>query len=156
MACMEEKLSLEQDDYIGEWHVLFSDFPMWLNGKRSNPRFIYQAGTRNGKEGLIDTVRYEQAGRTREIKGFDFVLDAQYTRFCWRGNGILSLLRSNWRLIHISGDRNWAIIRFRKTLFTPEGVDVICRSREPGEAVLADMKQAVKDCLGIRKLRFLG
>lgn len=153
---MEEQRSLQQADYIGEWHVLFTDFPMWLGGRRRKPRFIYEAGIRGGRQGLLDTVRYEQGGRTREIKGFDYVLDAQYTRFCWRGNGIMSLLRSNWRLIYISEDKSWAIIRFRKTLFTPDGVDLISRNPLPDAQLLETMRQALKDCLGNRRLSFIG
>lgn len=67
--------------------------------------------------------------------------------FVWRGAGLLSLLKSHWDVVFVDEARGWALIHFSKTLFTPEGHDVIARAPTMDD----DTQQQVRD-----KLKELG
>src|SRR4051812_34495756 len=104
----------------GTWHVIATNFPMWLKGDKTNPRFIYSA-ERNGR--FDDTVEYEQHGRTKQILGVD-TIEAP-NKFVWRGKGWLRFFTSRWEIVSVS-DQALAL-KFSKTLFTPAGFDIIAR-----------------------------
>jgi hypothetical protein len=107
----------------GTWYVVATNFPMWLKGDRTNPRFIYGAEV-NGR--FDDTVEYEQGGRTKQILGVD-TIESPNT-FVWRGKGWLRFFTSRWQIISVSADEQLVALSFTKTLFTPAGVDIISRS----------------------------
>lgn len=112
----------------GEWFVLGTTFPMWKKGDKRNPRFRYTALDTNVWK---DEVLYEnKTGKTKLIKGKDRVLSTNPPRFKWRGDGLLAIAVSNWQVDHISSDEKTMLISFRKTLFTPAGIDVISREKE--------------------------
>ena len=58
------------------------------------------------------------------------------TRYNWRGRGWLFWVTSRWQILGCSADPSpenagaWAVTYFAKTLFTPEGLDLYCRSAE--------------------------
>jgi hypothetical protein len=110
----------------GQWFIQFSNFPMWLKGNKTSPRFNY---TLQGDR-LFDKVEYFKKGKDKSIKGFDYPLDECNRHFEWRGKGLLCLLKSRWQIIEIDQETNWALIYFEKTLFTPEGFDVISKNKE--------------------------
>lgn len=132
-------MKIELQDLEGRWYINQSNFPMWLKGNKINPTFNYTLKEKGGKEGLVDVVKYKQNGKTKSIKGFDNVVDQHNTQFVWRGKGWMAILTSKWSILYISPNKEWAIIYFQKTLFTPEGYDVISRtprlSREQTQAV---------------------
>lgn len=111
----------------GQWHVVQTNFPMWLKGDKTDPRFHYERLDRPGGPWLSDTVTYVQNGQLKRIKGVDKALNAPHTAFQWRGKGLLCLLTSRWDILHIDWSQGWAIIHFEASLFTPEGYDVIAR-----------------------------
>lgn len=114
----------------GCWFINQSNFPMWLKGDKKNPTFNYQIQEKSGKKGLKDVVCYQQNGKSKSIQGFDVVLDDHNTEFLWRGKGWLFFVTSKWSILHLSKNKEWAIIGFEKTLFTPKGYDVISRQKE--------------------------
>ncbi len=124
---MAADFRLQLDQLHGDWHVRATSFPMWLNGRRQRPTISYAPGRRSGRDGLIDVVRYDQAGRSRSIRGFDHPLDDSGTRFVWRGSGILFPFVSRWAIRAFDGDAGWMFITFDRTLLTPKGCDLLVR-----------------------------
>ncbi|WP_373513731.1 hypothetical protein [Persicitalea sp.] len=120
-------MRVQLTDLEGKWYIHYSDFPMWLKGDKLNPTFNYRYGKRGAVTGLHDEVVFTKNGKQKSIVGFDTPTDATNTSFVWRGKGLLSLVKSKWEILHLSSDKRWAIIHFEKTLFTPEGYDVISR-----------------------------
>ncbi len=114
-------------DLLGQWHVLFSDFPLWLKGDKRQPRFTY--GRTAKPLQMTDVVSYAQGSRRREIRGIDHWLGGN--EFRWRGTGWMFLFSSRWRVDHLSHDRQWAIIAFEKSLVSPSGYDILCRDADP-------------------------
>jgi len=128
----------------GDWFVIYSNFPMWTKGKRRYPMFHYTIERREGEWGLADNVTYVQGKAKKHILGFDRLIDAE--KFIWQGNGFLTkYLSSNWRIVHISADNNWALIYFEKTLFTPAGYDAIARESLLSSTQTSQIEQALKD-----------
>jgi len=100
---------------------------MWLKGDKTHPTFTYTLMEKGGEIGLLDEVTYLKKGKKKQIIGFDRPVDESHMKFIWRGKGLLSLLTSRWEILFFNPDEEWAIIHFEKTLFTPEGYDVISR-----------------------------
>ncbi|MFY8001903.1 MAG: hypothetical protein ACOVSW_25150 [Candidatus Kapaibacteriota bacterium] len=124
----------------GKWYILLTNFPMWLKGDKTSPTFNYTVETQNGITGLRDEVQSWKNGKKQQILGFDTPLDETNHRFQWRGKGLLSLLSSRWEIIYLDVTKEWAIIHFEKTLFTPEGYDVIARSQRISPETLASIQ----------------
>ena len=120
-------MKLEQ--LAGTWYIHFTDFPLWLKGDKTHPTFTYTLKEKAGKMGLEDEVKYLKKGKVKRILGFDSAVDESNRKFIWRGKGVLALLSSRWEIMFYTPEEAWAIIHFQKTLFTPEGYDVI--SRDP-------------------------
>lgn len=137
----------------GKWHIILSNFPMWLKGDKINPTFNYKIAERSGVIGLTDEVKYTQNGKIKSINGFDKPLDVEYTSFEWRGNGILSLLSSKWQVLYLDNIENWAIIYFEKTLFTPKGYDVICREKHPNSLIMRKIEEKLRELRISEKLK---
>lgn len=122
--------SLATDDLVGSWRIVWSTFPMWLTGRRSDATFTYSAlpQDRRGSSRLHDVVSFRSRGRERRIVGTDSRLtDRAGTVFRWRGRGVLAPLTSVWEVTEIADDGTWAVIGFSKSLATPAGVDVVVR-----------------------------
>lgn len=122
-------MSIALNDLAGKWYIHFSNFPMWLKGDKLSPNFEYTITQKNDVIGLIDVVSYTQKGRVKTIRGFDRVLRADNSEFQWRGAGWMFFLTSQWSVIYMDKSKNWAIIAFKKTLFTPTGFDVIAKNQ---------------------------
>lgn len=109
----------------GTWHVLATNFPMWLKGDKLQPTFTYTP-LADGR--LLDEVRYRRKddGAVEKITGYD-QFDDDKQMFVWRGKGLLFIARSEWQVLNVRDDGNAAIIVFNRTLFTAAGMDVISR-----------------------------
>lgn len=125
----------------GTWFIQMTNFPMWLKGDKKEPTFNYTITEKSGKKVLYDVVTYVKNGKNKSIIGYDYPVDASNTSFVWRGKGILFFLKSKWKLIHFDEDQDWALIYFEKTLFTPEGYDVISRKEELPSNVKNDISK---------------
>lgn len=112
----------------GGWHVLASNFPMWLEGKKSSPNFIYRVLPGSSPVELDDTVAYTEGGRRETIEGTDTQDPAAPSHFTWRGRGLLAAFASDWVVVAEGPDARWLVLYFTPTIATPEGVDVIARN----------------------------
>lgn len=135
-------------DLEGRWYILLSNFPMWLKGDKTSPSLNYRLEIRRGIHGLRDEVVAWKRGKQSSIVGFDTPLDGTNHAFEWRGKGLLSVLTSRWEIVHLNAEEEWAIIHFEKTLFTPEGYDVIARSNILSQELLTSVRSALRE-LGI-------
>lgn len=145
-----DKLKLSEIE--GKWYIHFTNFPMWLKGNKSCPTFNYTEIQKKGKNALFDEVQYIQNGKQRSIKGYDFPLNRQNTDFEWRGKGLLALLKSKWQIIYLNPSKEWGIIHFDKTLFTPEGYDVISRSDSIDKKTYENIKTKLESLQGMPQL----
>ncbi|CCG99638.1 hypothetical protein FAES_1628 [Fibrella aestuarina BUZ 2] len=130
---------------VGTWFICGTNFPMWLRGDKTEPTFTYSLTTkRNGTTVLLDEVRYVKNGRSHTITGFDYPDPRDSAAFIWRGKGLLSVLRSHWRVALQDPNGQWAVIWFSKTLFTPEGVDIISRQRQLSPADIDHINSLIR------------
>lgn len=137
-----EKISLELLE--GKWYIHQTNFPMWLKGDKKKPTLNYSITTKKGKTVLFDEVLFTKNNQQKSIKGYDFVLNKYNTSFEWKGKGILSLLRSKWKIIFYHKENDWALIYFEKTLFTPKGYDVISKNKNLSIEVLNQINTKTK------------
>ena len=124
----------------GTWFIISSNFPMWLDGTKTNPTFNYTVAEKNGKTFLIDEVKYTKNGKTKTINGFDYLNPKNDKAFTWQGKGFLAIAKSRWEIKLIDENNQWAVIWFSKTLFTPEGVDIISKNKQLNESVMKEIK----------------
>lgn len=125
----QENSRINLSDLEGKWFINQSNFPMWLKGDKTSPAFNYTIVKKKKGLYLSDKVTYQKNGKTKSINGIDKPLDNENREFVWSGNGLLGLLKSKWKILHLEVNEQWAIIFFKQTLFTPQGYDVI--SRQP-------------------------
>ncbi|PBQ34402.1 hypothetical protein CNR22_22360 [Sphingobacteriaceae bacterium] len=126
---------------IGTWFINYTNFPMWTKGDKLNPTFTYTLiKKKEGSELLFDEVKYKKKTKIRTIKGFDHPDKQDSSAFVWKGKGILSLLKSKWKVALKDEGGEWAVIYFSKTAFTPKGVDVISRHCSLSETQLEKIK----------------
>ena len=137
--------SLSLSSLEGTWYIHFSDFPMWLKGDKQYPTFTYTIKRRKGVVGLKDEVRYVKNNRAKSINGFDTPVAAHPGAFVWRGDGLLALLKSTWDILYLNPEGTWAIIHFEKTLFTPEGYDVMARSEQLSEKMGEEIQEKLSE-----------
>ena len=78
----------------GTWFIISTNFPMWLDGSKTNPTFNYTVTEKNGKTFLIDEVKYikkaclpNRQGKTKTINGFDYLDPNNERAFSWKGKG---------------------------------------------------------------------
>lgn len=125
---------------VGTWFIIASNFPMWLKGDKLSPEFNYTQTERKGKTVLYDEVKYTKKGKVKSINGYDHPDKKKSNAFTWRGKGWLVIAKSNWEVRLIDEEEGWAVICFSKTLFTPEGVDVISRDKKMSPEKLQHIK----------------
>jgi len=129
----------------GKWHVVMSNFPMWLKGDKTQPTFNYSLKTKGNVAGLKDEVTYQQRGKQHSIHGFNTPDHEKNTEFVWRGTGLLSFVSSKWKILYFSEAEGWALIFFERTRFTPEGFDVITRVEKPNEKTIEHIRQKMHE-----------
>ena len=105
----------------GRWIVKATNFPMWISGERRDPLFEY--GFRSASPlTLSDTVSYvDESGHQKQIHGTDTWNGRGFT---WKKSGIAGLfVRGRWEVAGVR--QGLLVIRFEKSIATPEGVDVV-------------------------------
>lgn len=117
---------------------------MWTKGNKTDPQFHYTITEKKGRQVLYDEVTYLQNGREKSIRGYDFPDEGDASAFTWRGKGLLAIAKSKWKVVLKDPAGQWAVIYFSKTLFTPEGADIIFRSKNPDPETLAAIKEQLK------------
>ena len=142
LSPFSDRIALEELE--GIWYVNQTDFPMWLKGKRTHPQFRYTVRLRKEVKGLYDVVAFQKKGKEKTIEGFDTPQNADHTLFEWRGKGWKRLLKSDWRILHYDRERQWLLIYFSGTLFTPEGFDVISKKKQLDQGQRAALSTVLK------------
>lgn len=129
---------------VGTWFICSTNFPMWLKGDKTSPTFTYSiTDKKDGINVLLDEVKYQKKGKTKTLTGFDYQDRTDSSAFVWRGKGLLSLVRSQWKVVLQEPGGQWAVIWFSKTLFTPEGVDIISRTPQLSDKTLNHIKSLI-------------
>ena len=154
---------VQTSELAGTWHVLESTFPMWLEGSKTDPSFTYRVIEGGERSRMDDRVAYLKDGEPDTIAGIDTQDPEDSSHFTWRGKGLLFLFKSDWYVVMRAPDRRWAVIYFSSTIATPEGVDILARTRDlPGatlerirSAILADPLLRTK-AVGLRAVRRSG
>lgn len=130
---------IELEALQGKWFVQLTNFPMWLKGDKTNPEFNYRIVEQKSGLQLLDEVVYEKGNKRKTITGYDTPADSSNTAFIWRGKGLLFFVQSKWSIRHLAPNREWMLIHFDKTLFTPEGYDVITRKETVSPEIQAEI-----------------
>lgn len=124
----------------GTWFIISTNFPMWLKPNNHNPTFNYTVTERKGNVVLLDEVKYLKKDKPKTITGYDHPDKENKNAFTWRGKGLLIIAKSKWEVRLMDEKNQWAVIYFSKTLFTPEGVDIISRKPNLDRTVLENIK----------------
>lgn len=124
---------------------------MWLDGSKTNPTFNYTVSEKNGKTFLIDEVKYIKNGKTKTINGFDYLDSNNDKAFTWQGKGFLAIAKSHWEIKLLDEKNEWAVIWFSKTLFTPEGVDIISKKQTLDKTTLEEIKTKMQSDSVLKK-----
>lgn len=128
---------------LGTWMICSTNFPMWTKGGKLHPTFNYSI-VADRENVLFDEVKYVQKGKEKSIRGYDMQDPEDASKFTWRGKGLLFIAKSRWQVVLKDPQEKWAVIYFSKTLFTPEGVDIIAReklNKEDLDAIKAQMQE---------------
>jgi hypothetical protein len=125
----------------GTWFIISTNFPMWLKPNTHNPTFNYTISEKKGQHILFDEVRYVKNKKSKTISGYDYPDTKIKNGFTWRGKGLLIIAKSKWEVRLIDEQKQWAVIYFSKTLFTPEGVDIISRTEILNKTTLEEIKE---------------
>ncbi len=119
----------------GKWYVVATNFPMWHKEKNVNPNLNYtNFRENNGKLIFDDCVMYSKNKTPKKIKGKDKQKNSNELEFVWRGNGLLKLFRSKWKVIANDKEGRWIAIYSTRTLVSPEGVDIVARNKNLSES----------------------
>lgn len=124
----------------GTWFIISTNFPMWLKPNMNNPSFTYTIIEKKGKFVLLDEVNYLKNKKPKTISGYDYPDTENKNAFTWRGKGLLIIAKSKWEVKLMDEQKQWAVIYFSKTLFTPEGVDIISRNKTLDNITLEKIK----------------
>lgn len=122
----------------GAWHVVATNFPMWVAGDKREPVFEYHLLPSDEAVLLDDAVRFRVEGRPDAYLGVDEQDPGNDSHFTWRGKGALSLFSSEWYVAGLASDGAWAIVYYTATIASPDGVDVIARTPSLPEERLAE------------------
>ena len=126
---------------IGTWFIISSDAPIWLKGDKTAPTLNYTLIEKKGAYTLLDETKYTKNGKRKTIAGYDHAAPADAAAFVWRGKGMLFFVTSKWRVCLQDEAGEWAVIAYSKTLFTPEGVDIMSRRPALSQSSMAMIRK---------------
>jgi hypothetical protein len=98
------------------------------------------------------TYRPISSDKQKTVKGIETPDASVPAKWKWRGKGVLKIASSEWEVLgHGKEEGGWVVIWFEKTLFTPEGMDLLARRKEGvGEDVVGKVKEGLK-AIGVGK-----
>ncbi len=110
-------------------------------------------------------VEYQSLGALKDatyktVKGIESPSAGIEGAWRWRGKGWLIIASSDWEVLGYGSFRDnplevamdeegrvagadWVVTYFRKTLFTPAGIDILCRCRSGDESVVEGVKEGL-------------
>jgi hypothetical protein len=115
----------------GQWHLSYSNFSMWRSAKIANVSFNYTPAQSDGVIYLLDEVRYLDGGKSKSIKGVDFMDEDDPRKFIWRGKGWMFWIKSTWQVEWMNETNTCVVLSFKKTLLSKGGVDIISKEKFP-------------------------
>lgn len=127
----------------GIWYITASNFPMWHSPKREDPAIHYKIIS-DEPYLLEDKVSYKKNGKYTEIHGTDLQTVLRKGVFEWKGKGLLGLLKSKFYFCACNEEMTFMLIYFEKTLFTPEGIDILTRSPHPDEIIFENVHKIIE------------
>lgn len=130
---------------IGTWFIIASDAPIWLKGDKHAPTLNYTLKEHAGSYKLLDETKYHKNNRQHTIAGYDHLAPNNALGFIWRGKGFLFFVTSKWQVRLQDKEGQWAVIAYSKTLFTPEGVDIMCRKPVLDGATLKEINRMMRE-----------
>lgn len=110
----------------GTWCVISSSLPIWLKGDKTQPSCTYTHIKIRGEDVLLDETMYYKKGRCHTITGIDYPRRNKTFGFVWR-HRFLPFIKSNWEIVFMNEQEQWAVIYFGPSLFAPAGVDIISK-----------------------------
>ena len=129
----------------GKWHVTHSTLPMW---KKSRNVTITYTPLPHNAELLDDLVEYQplNSSKKKKVEGIDTPDAHTKAAYSWRGKGLLKIASSHWQVLgYGEEDGGWAVTYFKKTLFTPAGIDVYARQKSGlSESLLKQIRAELK------------
>ncbi|MDK2011241.1 MULTISPECIES: hypothetical protein [unclassified Deinococcus] len=129
----------------GTWFVVRTSLPLWRT--RDNPSVTY-APLPDGR--VVDTVRFTRRGRPGLIIGLDSPQPGG--GWAWRGVSLLTRFTvSRWQVL-AAGD-GWAVTVFKRTPFTPVGLDVYARTPSLSAAQAQEVEAALDGLAGAQPFR---
>lgn len=128
---------------VGTWFIIASDAPIWLKGDKESPTLNYTVVEQRGNHKMLDETKYTKNSKRKVIAGYDKADNSADKAFVWRGKGALFFVTSKWRVVMQDKRAEWAVIAYSKTLFTPEGVDIMCRKPTLSESTLAAIRNGM-------------
>ncbi len=148
VAIVDEPRALDATILEGEWFVAATNFPMWLEDGKCDPRFRYSnIEMKDGVAKMDDEVSYVVPGETERatLLGTDQQDHNQPAHFTWRGEGPLLFVSSEWYVARVSPDRSFALIYFTNAIVSPSGVDVITREAHPSRDVVREAEAWLRE-----------
>ncbi|MGZ3883245.1 MAG: lipocalin family protein [Bacteroidia bacterium] len=137
----------------GKWHVVASNFPLWLESKNPEPCFHYSNfRMENNQMVFDDLVTYKKNGKEKKIQGTDTQASSEHFEFVWKGKGWLMLFKSRWKVLISDTDSEWMVIHSGKTLVSPAGVDVLSRRKTMSEKEVKSILSRIDASYGRKKM----
>lgn len=129
----------------GQWHVLHSTLPMWK--KSRNVSITYTPlDTQPGAWDNLVTYQPISSDKQKTVRGIESPHPDVPAKWKWRGKGMLKIASSEWEVLGWGEDEGgWMVIWFEKTLFTPEGMDLLGRRKDGvSEGVVGRVKEGLR------------
>ena len=145
----------------GTWYIIQSTLPMWKTKRNVDITYKPLPPTSDGRARFDDTVTYQtmMSNKVKVVRGIDTASsDTQMGAWDWRGKGLLSIASSHWAVLTWADgkmEEQWVVTYFKKTLFTPAGIDIY--SRKKGglrDETIVSIKEALKQ-VEDREVRYL-
>ncbi|RMD41633.1 hypothetical protein DV735_g3491, partial [Chaetothyriales sp. CBS 134920] len=114
----------------GTWRVSFSTLPMWKSNRNVTITYTPHQSISGAWDNL---VKYQplSSEKWKTVKGIETPDPSIPAAWNWRGKGWLMIASSHWEVLgYGESEGGWCVIWFEKTLFTPAGMDILCRRRE--------------------------
>jgi len=129
--------------FLGTWHILVTNYGYWRS--RTDPTVTYEPlPSEPAEDGALhwrDTLRFGKRGllggaiRPGTLGGVDVELSPG--RFLWRGDGLLSIIKSPWWVLMVDPADEWAVTYFgRSNVGTAPGMDVYSRRPDLSPATM--------------------
>lgn len=135
----------------GTWYATHSTLPTWRDVRNLELHYTLLPSSSSALPQIEDLVTYQNltSDKVKTIRGVNTVSSPDDTgEFDWRGKGWLKIVSSHWEILGWGDDHDeatqWMVTFFSKTIFTPAGIDIVCRRKAGLSAkVVNEIKEAL-------------